>query len=224
MSKEDDRLAVPPRGIMEGAHPSLSGRRAGEGNGAYRGADALALDWSSVPPHLRGYYSKLYGTYGGVRSSPSTAARQEAGGQPTTMTQRQQLKELERQPRNQQRSARLGVVELKRQQALKRDAGEMGGDGATTTVAVAVAAGNVREQPPPAGKAAEEKETEAEAISQARAAYEAHPPLPSPAVAAIKMPIKEEIAMVRPAEEKMADAAQHQPLVSELEMDGINQG
>jgi hypothetical protein len=67
-------------------------------------------------------------------------------------------------------------VELKRQQGLERDAGEMGGNGATAT-AVAVVAGNVREQPPAAGKTAEEKEKEAEAIAQARAAYEAHPPL-----------------------------------------------
>jgi hypothetical protein len=44
------------------------------------------------------------------------------------------------------------------------------------------------------------------------------------AAAAIKMPLEEEIAMVQPAEEKTADAAQHQPLVDKLEEEGIQQG
>ena len=238
--ENDDRVMLaPPLGIMEGAHPSWSGGRAGVGRGNASSSSA-AVDWSKVSPHLHGYYSKIYGADGGGGgggSSPSAAAaRREAGRQPTVHQQQQQhgqelLRQHQQQKANEmtddgspilpEKVPTLDVVEFKRQQqALERNAGTVGGVRGWTTSAAAAAGGVSKEQPPAApaaGRAAEEKEKEA-AVVQARAAHDAPPPPPPPPPPAMEMPSEEEMAMsLRLSEERVADAER---LPNKLEEEG----
>ena len=218
-------------------------RGGGGGDGASLSSVA-AVDWSKVPPHLRGYYSKIYGADGGGGgvSSPSAAdARREAGGQPTVHQQQQQHdQELPHQQHQQKANEMaddgspispeevptLDVAEFKRQQqALERNTGTVGGVGATTA-AVSAAGRAGKEQPPAAaaaaaGQATEEKEKEATVV-QARAAYNAPPPPPlPPPPLAMEIPSKEEIMMTfRQSEERAADVVQNQRLPNELEEEG----
>lgn len=87
---------APSRGIMDGSpHPSRSERRA-----VWEGEYGQS-DWSKVPPHLRGYYSKMNGRYDdgvgndGVLSSNGIASIK-AGGRTTTSMSMKHLHEKDK--------------------------------------------------------------------------------------------------------------------------------